>query len=250
VGKLTKEDFEDGEILDAEELASSGSTTFLSDIVIVSTTGSSKNVRASGYYLLQDHDDRIECGDVFTLVGSSGADGTYFVSAVLDNDNFTVSNDTISDSVGGTGSFRHLPGAQRVGVNPATIPNVSSSNVQDALEELGALSGSGGSGISETVHETLRQLVHFVEQGPGHGFGDYTKETDHQGAFETESRWYDGSVLLLKKTTGITGSGTPVKPTPIEYRMYDTDGTTVLQKIVEVVTYNGVFEVDRSGTIS
>ena len=41
-----------------------------------------------------------------------------------------------------------------------------------------------------------------------------------------------------------------IKPTPIIWQMYDTDGITVISKITDDIIYSGIFEINRIRTIS
>lgn len=113
---------------------------------------------------------------------------------------------------------------------------------------------AGAGGITETTHKTLRQLIHFLEDGPGEGFvsGAYREITG--GAFPTGIIWWESGSKLKKIVEKIItrsgGGATNVKPTPIVWKVYDTDGSTVLATVSDAVTYSGVFETSRTRTIS
>jgi hypothetical protein len=134
-GGLRSRDVEDTEIIDAEELASDGTTTFITGATVVSTTASTKRIVFSGVNLIQDKDERTEAGDKIVLSGTSGADGTYTVDNVIDTVTVDVV-ETIVDSTGGAADFKFPPGASKVGVDPSDIAGTTATNVQEVLEDM------------------------------------------------------------------------------------------------------------------
>jgi hypothetical protein len=109
---------------------------------------------------------------------------------------------------------------------------------------------SGGGGITEAQHKALRQLIHFIDDGPAEGFvsGAY-KETLPSGAvFPTsEISWESSS--KLKKIVELSTTWTGSKITTEEWEMYDTDGSTVLVTVTDAINYSGAFETDRTRTV-
>lgn len=134
--------------------------------------------------------------------------------------------------------------------------NISGTNIDITTGSDGAilLSASSGGGITELQHKALRHLIHFIDDGPAEGFvtGAY-KEIIGQ-PFPTTSSWYTDSSkteLIVQKTIERTASpATNVAPTPIIWRMYDVDGSTVLATVQDDITYSGVFEINRTRTIT
>lgn len=121
------------------------------------------------------------------------------------------------------------------------------------LTELSASS----SGVTETIHKTLRQLIHFIDNGPAEGFasGAYKETLPAGDPFPTSVIWYDDGTkakkIVEKLITRSGGGATNVAPTPIVWKMYDTDGSTVLATITDAITYiNNVFESSRTRTIA
>lgn len=114
----------------------------------------------------------------------------------------------------------------------------------------------GGVGVTEEVHKTLRQLIHFIEDGPAEGFasGAYKEVLPAASPFPTSVIWW-GSSSKLKKIVEKTitrsgGSATNVTPTPIVWKVYATDGSTVLATVSDAISYSGVFETSRTRTIT
>jgi len=109
-----------------------------------------------------------------------------------------------------------------------------------------------GSGLTEAVHRTLLQLIHFIDEGPAEGFTSGATKTVTGGLFPTLVEWrrQDGTLLVEKTITRSGGGATNLKPTPVVWKIYDTDGTTVLATVSDAITYSGLNEVSRVRTIS
>jgi len=108
---------------------------------------------------------------------------------------------------------------------------------------------AGGSGLTENAHKVLRQLIHFIDDGPAEGFdsGAYKEVTGT--VFPTAIIWYEDDTKadkIVEKNITWTGANA----TSIEWKMYDDDGSTVLVTITDAVTYSGVFETSRTRTIA
>jgi hypothetical protein len=255
-GGITKEDLEDLDIVDAEELASDGSSSFqiFSGVTTVSTTSSTKRVVLSGIDLL-DRDDPLEAEDIVILSGTSGADGTYTVDDVVDSVTFDV-NESIADSTGGTCEARHPPGAQKVGLDDTGLTNVTADNVQDAITDLDGAISAGG--ITEAQHKTLRQLAHFIEtNSPGEGFatGPYASEVLPSGnPFPTSETWFESAADKAAGTGKICrweGTYNANKTFATEtWIVYKADGTSKAVEAVDTISYSGVFETGRSRAIT
>jgi len=108
-----------------------------------------------------------------------------------------------------------------------------------------------GGGISEAQHRTLRQLIHFVEEGPAGGFasGAYKETLPTANPFPTSVIWWESS-SKLKKIVERTITWTGALPTTDQWEIYDTDGSTVLATVSDAISYSGVFETTRTRTIT
>jgi len=205
-GGITNKDIEDGSIIDAEELASDGTSEYNTGVSVVSTTASTKEVLFTGtnLYLIRDKDARAESGDKIVLSGTTGADGTYTIDEVLTDTKVTVV-ESINDSTGGTASFRYPPGASKVGVDPSSIAGTSATNVQQVLEEI-----SAGSGWGEDDHENADTLVHEIaEDSEGvityNSDGEVTNvvirdQSDTPKIREVDITWSDGEISSFTET--------------------------------------------------
>lgn len=183
-----------------------------------------------------------------TLLRLSGTTGRYAKSTgvtVDDSDNLVTPGSTSSAKVILTNS----------GVDPATVGEVTLNGTDiKAKDGVGVFNLRSGSGLTEAQHKTLRQLIHFIDEGPAEGFLSGAYKEIVGGVFPTSVIWYTDSgktQKIVEKTITRTGGGaTNVAPTPIVWKVYDTDGTTVLATVSDAITYSNVFETSRTRTIS
>ena len=114
---------------------------------------------------------------------------------------------------------------------------------------------ASGSGITEAQHKILRQLIHFIDEGPAEGFTSLAyKETLPVGdPFPTSVTWYESSskaVKIVEKIITRTGGGaTKVKPTPIVWKVYNSSDA-LIATVSDAIAYSGVFESTRTRTIT
>jgi len=110
---------------------------------------------------------------------------------------------------------------------------------------------TGGGGISEAQHKVLRQLIHFIDDGPAEGFtsGAYKETTPTGSLFPTAEVWYTDSGKTDKIVELLT-TWTAINPTQEKWKIYDTDGSTVLWTITDAISYSGVVETNRTRTIT
>lgn len=123
------------------------------------------------------------------------------------------------------------------------------------LQGAGIVNGltvNGTGGITPETHETLRQLIHFIDsQGPGDGFasGAYRVTLPTASPFPTSITWYlqeDMSQKLVEKLITYNSNQFPVF---IQHNMYDVDGVTIIHTVIDVITYVGAFESSRLRSI-
>lgn len=244
-GGIRKDDIEDVEIVDAVELRSDSTTVFITGATVVSTTSSTKRIVFSGIDLIYDKDERTEADDIVVLSGTSGgaADGTFTVSSIVNQTTLEVI-ELIADSTGGTANFLYPAGATKVGVDPTLLVFSAQNDVQGVLEDL-----DNGLNIG---HKVLRHLIHFIDDGPACGFvsGAYKEILPAGNPFPTQAIWWESASKLKKIVEFNMTRDSQKKPTVEEWKMYDTDGTTVLCTVTDAIAYSGVFETTRTRTIS
>lgn len=143
-----------------------------------------------------------------------------------------------------------VDGYQLVGSPPG---QVSATFLQDPDDLVFLFTSSGGSGITAAQHQTLRQLIHFVDEGPAGGFTSGATKVVTGGLFPTDVTWWDqdplnpGAKKIVQKTIDRSD---PVFPPSVTWQIYDTDGVTVLQTLVDAITYLNAAETQRVRTIS
>lgn len=136
-------------------------------------------------------------------------------------------------------------------------PDTSPSEVTSSEELTAHLAGIDGylhdlgtDKLDIDDHRTLRHLIHFVDEGPGDGFvSGATKQILPAGnPFPTQIVWKDsGGNNLVVKTITRNGNQTPAT---IEWKMYDSDGVSVLAIVTDTINYSGIFEISRTRSIS
>lgn len=117
---------------------------------------------------------------------------------------------------------------------------------------LSQLNVGGGGGVSEAQHRVLRHLIHFIDSGPAEGFvsGAYREMLPSASAFPTSEIWWTSAAKthkIVELTITRNGNKTPATE---EWKMYDTDGTTVLATVTDTLSYTGVFETSRTRAIT
>ena len=105
--------------------------------------------------------------------------------------------------------------------------------------------------LTEAQHRILRQLIHFIEEGPAGGFasGAYKETLPAGNPFPTSVIWWESS-SKLQKIVERTVTWTGANPTTDEWKMYDADGITVLVTVSDSISYSGPFETTRTRTIT
>lgn len=108
-------------------------------------------------------------------------------------------------------------------------------------------------GFTPAEHERLRQLIHFISEGPTEGFASGAfKEVLPIGApFPASVTWYTSSTKAQKIVEKFIVRNANKTPSQITWNMYADDGVTIIQTVVDDITYaNAVFEATRTRTIS
>lgn len=152
------------------------------------------------------------------------------VAGVVFDDATHVDESTVIDRLGNDMRFRD-------GNNPGGA----------TLSEL--VAGTGG--LTADGHKVLRQLIHFIDEGPTEGFasGAYKETLPSAAIFPTSIIWWESS-SKLKKIVERTLTWTGPNLTTSVWEVYDTDGSTVLATITDTISYTGVFETTRTRTIA
>ena len=235
-----------------KELMSGYATTHIVNSIfplpITSITSGTNTVNISS---AKFQDWRLSAGDNIYIFGGNINDGYKTVLSVISQIAFTTEESLVtSGSVGSLIAF-NSPGSRRIGVDSNGFTNITGDTVQELLSDIDTKLTN--SGISAESHKSLRQLIHLADgSGPFEGFlsGAYKEVLPANSMFPTTIIWWESSAKLKKivdKTISYTLGR--VKPTPIMYRVYNTDGVTVLATATDNITYSGVVELSRVRTI-
>jgi len=108
---------------------------------------------------------------------------------------------------------------------------------------------TGGSGLSAAQHKALKDLIHFIEDGPADGWtsGAYKETLPSVSVFPTSEIWWTTSGKT-NKIVSLDTTWTGAVPTQEVWKVYDTDGSTVLVTLTDMISYSGVFETTRTRT--
>lgn len=107
--------------------------------------------------------------------------------------------------------------------------------------------------LTKASHAALRQLIHLSDEGgPFEEFasGAYMETLPAGNIFPTSATWYTDATKTKKIVEElVTYNGNNLIDTDT-WRVYDTDGVTVLATTVDTITYSGVVETSRTRTIT
>ena len=108
-------------------------------------------------------------------------------------------------------------------------------------------SSTGSLTIAE--HEQLQQLIHFIDDGPSHGFLSGAFKQTVGNPFPTNEIWWTSSGMLKKIVELDITRDIQQKPIVEDWKMYGNDGVTVVQEVVDTISYSGPFETSRTRVI-
>lgn len=245
---IGKSDVLEAEIVEVPRLASDGYSIYLPGVSLISTTSGTHNV----VIILPDEQDLtwlsgdhpVEPGDRVQIYGTSGgaADGYYTIATIVNTITFSIV-EPINSSTGGFVNFMWPAGALGVGLDPTLLlgSGITAINVQDAFGQV----------VTPLTHETLRQLIHFIDEGPADGFmsGAYKVISPPGILLSTSVIWYVDNTMA-KKIVEQDIIWTGIVPTTITWQVYNIDGVTIAHTVSDSITYeNNIFETSRTRTI-
>ena len=108
---------------------------------------------------------------------------------------------------------------------------------------------SGANALTASSHGALRQLIHFIDNGPAEGFASGAYRVMTGSVFPTAITWYDSSGINKNKIVEKLITWTGANPTTITWKMYDATGN-LLTTLTDTITYSGPFETSRIRTLS
>jgi hypothetical protein len=110
----------------------------------------------------------------------------------------------------------------------------------------------GAGGLSSEGHKILRQLIHFIDSGPAEGFasGAFEEILPAANPFPTSYIWWESAAKLKKILELAVTRNANQTPATEAWKMYDTDGSTVLVTITDTWSYSGIFPLSRTRAIT
>lgn len=105
--------------------------------------------------------------------------------------------------------------------------------------------------LTPSKHAALRQLTHFIHDGPAEGFPSGTYREVSGGLFPTSITWWESSEKTRKVVERtITWGTSPKLPIQDQWVMFAVDGLTSLITVTDTISYSGILEVYRTRTIA
>ena len=154
--------------------------------------------------------------------------------------------DTAGSQVGTQGNPFFISGTlQFPGINIVNNNYVISGADQSAQYLLQTLTSSLPAGV---LHETMQQLIHLADSDGPRGSQWATGLYKETGPFPfpTASIWWTDSSRTKKIADSLLTRNSMQLVTLEKWRAYGSDGTTVVESFTDTITYNSVFEVNRT----
>lgn len=105
------------------------------------------------------------------------------------------------------------------------------------------------SGLSDTQHAALRQLIHFIDGGPAEEFASGAYRETTGTVFPTAITWYDSDGIDKKKIVEKLISWSGPFPSTITWKAYDAS-ETLLVTLTDTLSWSGPFETSRTRVLS
>lgn len=185
--------------------------------------------------------------------------GTVFPTSIIWYVDNTLAQKIVEKTLSYTGAFPTTITWQVYNTDGSTVIAVA----VDTITYSGAFETSrtraltdysvGTGELTVDFHKTIRQLIHLADGvgGPMEGFtsGAY-REITPTNPFPTSIIWYDDvtkTKKIVEKTLTYNANKTI---NTLQWKVYDTDGVTVLATVTDTISYSGVFETSRTRAIA
>jgi len=102
-------------------------------------------------------------------------------------------------------------------------------------------------------HAALRQLIHFIDEGPAERFetGAFKEKTyPLLSSWPSSVTWYVNSTKTQKIVEVLYNRNVIQQSTSSVWKIYGQDGLTVSATVTDAITYSGVNEISRTRTIT
>lgn len=110
---------------------------------------------------------------------------------------------------------------------------------------------SAGGGITPEQHAALRQLIHFISEGPAETFasGAYKETLPAADPFPTSVIWWT-SVAKLHKIVEMTITRNPNKSASVVVWKVYSAADVLLATVTDTISYSGPHETSRTRAIA
>lgn len=109
--------------------------------------------------------------------------------------------------------------------------------------------------LNASDHAALRQLAHFIDEGPGGGFASGAVRVDSPSGhpFPDRATWYADATMTAKLVEQVvTRAANVAQITTSTWTIYAEDGVTPLESVTDSFTYEGAspYPLTRTRTIT
>lgn len=102
--------------------------------------------------------------------------------------------------------------------------------------------------LSPSRHARLKQLIHYIDDGPTYLSGAYREILPAGNVFPTQIVWWESSGKVNKIVETIITRNTNKMPSSIVWNLYESG--SVVETITDNILYqNNIFEINRTRTI-
>jgi hypothetical protein len=108
------------------------------------------------------------------------------------------------------------------------------------------------SALDASTHEVLRQLIHFIDEGPGGGFASGAYKVVTGTPWPSAVTWWVDNSMTQKIVEQLITRNSNQAATLITWNVYATDGVTIAESLTDTITLDssGVFELARTRAIT
>ena len=97
---------------------------------------------------------------------------------------------------------------------------------------------------------SLRSLILFLTEGPATGYPSGSFKEIVGGIFPSSVIWWTSAAKIAKIVEKTIVRNPNQTPSTVDWKLYASDGTTVIEAVTDAITYSGVIETSRTRTIT
>jgi hypothetical protein len=103
--------------------------------------------------------------------------------------------------------------------------------------------------MSPLRHKRLKQLIHYIDDGPTYLSGAYREILPAGNPFPTSIVWWESASKINKIVETIITRNANKMPSSVVWQLYDVG--SVVETVTDSISYqNNIFEISRTRTIS